>query len=190
MRMLLVSENYQDRTVTNKLTNCWEGGGGMLINVMRKGKRSVIVNLPLYQLWNTYATSPREYWMVIENQKSSPTPITHARKSKLSLFLSLPVCRWLILLAGGSEWERSQIIRRRKSLVRFKSFNTRCILLWSYLRQTKAKRFSKMPESVEEEYVTLLGGRLGDERYDSINIRKQVTSSIAFLHCWRKGNTR
>jgi hypothetical protein len=38
-----------------------------------------------------------------------------------------------------------------------------------------------MPESFEEEYVTILRGRLGDERYDSINIRKQVTSSIDFF---------
>jgi hypothetical protein len=29
-----------------------------------------------------------------------------------------------------------------------------------------------MPESFEEEYVTILGGRLWDERYDSTNIRK------------------
>jgi hypothetical protein len=29
-----------------------------------------------------------------------------------------------------------------------------------------------MPERFEEEYATILGGRLWDERYDSINIRK------------------
>ncbi len=51
----------------------------------------------------------------------SPTPV-----SKLSLFLSLPVCRRSSLLTGegGRGWERSQIIRRRESLVIYKSFNT------------------------------------------------------------------
>jgi hypothetical protein len=46
--MLVASENDQNRTVSNKLTNC--GGGGVLINVMRKGKRSFLENLPLYQM--------------------------------------------------------------------------------------------------------------------------------------------
>ncbi len=42
MRMLVVSENYQNRIVSNKLTKCEEG---MLINDMRQEKRSFVVNL-------------------------------------------------------------------------------------------------------------------------------------------------
>jgi hypothetical protein len=50
-----------------------------------------------------------------------PSPV-----SKMSLFPSLPVRRRSSLQTGEGEmgWVRSQIIRRRESLVLFKSFNT------------------------------------------------------------------
>ncbi len=51
----------------------------------------------------------------------SPSPL-----SKLSLFLSIPVCRRLSLLTGKGVrgWGRSQIIRRRECLFLCKSFST------------------------------------------------------------------
>jgi hypothetical protein len=75
----------------------------------------------------------REYWMIYRWPVflavvwfgSSLTPSPPA-VSKLSLFLSLPVCRRLSIITGegGGRWGRSQIIRRRESLVLHKSFNT------------------------------------------------------------------
>ncbi len=57
---------------------------------------------------------------------SSPTPSPKSPISKLSLFLGLLVYhRSRLLTGGGREWERSQIIRRRESLVLYKLFNTR-----------------------------------------------------------------
>ncbi len=59
-----------------------------------------------------------------------PTPPPPSPVSKLSLFLSLSVCRPSTLLTGerGSGWGRSQIIRgRRESLVLCKSFNTQVL---------------------------------------------------------------
>ncbi len=57
---------------------------------------------------------------------SSPTPFFPPPVSKLSLWLGLPVCRRSGLLTeeGGRGWARSQIIRSRKSLALYKSFNT------------------------------------------------------------------
>ncbi len=70
---------------------------------------------------------PREYWMIYRGPDflavlwfgSSPV-------IKMSLFLSLPVCRRSSLRRerGWKGLERSQIIRRRESLVIYKSFNT------------------------------------------------------------------
>jgi hypothetical protein len=65
----------------------------------------------------------------IENQVFSPSydlapppPPPPSPDSKLSLLLSLPVCRWS---SWWRWWGRSQIIRRRESLVLHESFNAR-----------------------------------------------------------------
>jgi hypothetical protein len=48
----------------------------------------------------------------------------------MSIFLSLPVCRWLSFQRGEGEegWAGSRIMRPRESLVLYKSFNTP--ILW------------------------------------------------------------
>jgi hypothetical protein len=81
-------------------------------------------------MYKTRLETPSEYWMIYRGPgflavvwfgtSSVPSPV-----SKLSLFLSLPVCRRSILLTrkGGREG-------RRKSRVLYKSFNT----LWGPLR--------------------------------------------------------
>ncbi len=59
---------------------------------------------------------------------SLPTPSSQLSLSKLSLFLSLPVCRRSSLLTGGGRgWGRSQIIWPQESLALYKSFNTLCL---------------------------------------------------------------
>jgi hypothetical protein len=81
---------------------------------------------------HTYAESIE---LFIKDQASSssydlaphPTSTPPSPVSKLSLFISLPVCRWSSLLTGkgvGRWWGRSQIIRPRESLVLYKSFCT------------------------------------------------------------------
>jgi hypothetical protein len=69
----------------------------------------------------------------------SPPPLF----SPVSLFLSLPVCRRSSLLMGdgGWGWGRTQILRRRQSLVLYKSFNT--LLLRVYLT---CALLNKVPE--------------------------------------------
>ncbi len=60
---------------------------------------------------------------------SRPPPSFPSPVSKLSLFLSLPVCRRSSELTGEGEiggWGMSQIIRPRESLALYKSFNTLC----------------------------------------------------------------
>jgi hypothetical protein len=71
----------------------------------------------------------REYRMVyrgpgfLRSYDSAPCPPPPPfHLSKLSFFLSLPVCRCSTLRERG--WARSQIIRRRESLVLNKPFNT------------------------------------------------------------------
>jgi hypothetical protein len=74
----------------------------------------------------------REYWMIYSGPRflavvwygsSPPLPV-----SKLSLFLSLPMCRRSSLRVRG--WGRSQFIRQgRESLVLCKSFNTLCLCI-------------------------------------------------------------
>ncbi len=50
-----------------------------------------------------------------------PPPVNN-----LSLFLSLPVCRWWSLLTGKGKrgWAMSQIILQQESLALYKTFNT------------------------------------------------------------------
>jgi hypothetical protein len=68
------------------------------------------------------AFSPcRMIWFLNPPPPLSPSPV-----SKFSLFLSDPLCRrGSSLLTGGLGWGwgRSQILRRRESLVLYKSFN-------------------------------------------------------------------
>jgi hypothetical protein len=90
-------------------------------------------------MYKTRLGSPREYWMIYRGPGFlavvwfgiSPTPShTTSPVSKLSLFLSLPVCRRSSLLTEKGGRGRSQIMGRRESLVLYKSFNT----LWVPLR--------------------------------------------------------
>ncbi len=56
-----------------------------------------------------------------------PSPPT-SPVSKLSLFLSLPVCHRKSLLMGERGWMgRSQISRRRESIILYKPLNTLCL---------------------------------------------------------------
>ncbi len=64
---------------------------------------------------------------IIEDQAFSTFSPPPSPVSKLSFFLSLPVCRPSILPTGwGEGWRRSQTIRRQESLVLYKLF----IALW------------------------------------------------------------
>jgi hypothetical protein len=76
----------------------------------------------------------REYWMFYRGPGfvavvwfgSSPPPPPPSPGSKLSLFLSLPVCSWSSLLSGEGAMGRAmiQIIQPRGSLALYKSCNT------------------------------------------------------------------
>jgi hypothetical protein len=101
--------------------------------------------------------SCREYWMIYRGPGfiavvwygSSPThslpPV-----SKLSLFLSLSVCRRTRAFWLERGWERSQIIRRRESLVLYKLFNalrSQALPDVSFLKQTSSREcFAPMTE--------------------------------------------
>jgi hypothetical protein len=58
-----------------------------------------------------------------------PPPPAPSPVSKLSLFLSLHVCRPPSLLTGDGGWGRSQIVRPRESLGLYKLFNNLCCKL-------------------------------------------------------------
>jgi hypothetical protein len=110
-----------------------------------KAKRNVEPYcLPYFQVygWMVYVDSLKKKLCkivliecCIEDQASSPSyddlapppSLPHSSISKLSLFLSLTKCRRASLLTGeGEGWGggRGKIIRRRESLVPFKSFHT------------------------------------------------------------------
>jgi hypothetical protein len=98
----------------------------------------------LYDFERTRLSRRRMIWL-LPHQLHPPASI-------LSLFLSLPVCRRSSLLTGegGRGWGRSQIIRRRESLVLYKSFNTlrsQALPDISFLKQTSSREcFAPMTE--------------------------------------------
>jgi hypothetical protein len=80
---------------------------------------------------------------------SSPPPPT---VSKLSLFLSLPVCRRSSLLVGELEGARSQIIWSRESLALCKSFNT---LWWTHPEHLEPMHARFLRSESEQNYYLL-----------------------------------
>jgi hypothetical protein len=76
------------------------------------------------RVWNVYRgpcklSRRRMIWLL----PPPPLPPSPPSVRKLPLFLSLPVCRQSSLRRVGRGWGRSQIIRRRESLVLYKLFN-------------------------------------------------------------------
>ena len=84
----------------------------------------------------------------VEWFSSTPAPFRHPPVSKMSIFPSHPVC-----VTGRAYWResrrRSQTIRRRESLVLWKSFNTLCSGLTSspWLRALWKNHSGKMRTS-------------------------------------------
>jgi hypothetical protein len=83
---------------------------------------------------------------------ASPTPPPTSLVSNLSLFLSLPMCRLSSLLQrdGWWGWERSQMIRRRESMVLFIIFNTLCSV--SYILSSYSVPSNNTMIRVEQNY--------------------------------------
>ncbi len=103
--------------------------------------QSVSYNLPYLSLiLPSFFVAENIEWCIEEQAFSlsydlAPPPPPPNLPSATCLSFCLPVCLRSSLLTGmgemGRGWERSQIIRRRISLVLCKSFNTLCC--WAYL---------------------------------------------------------